>query len=133
MRLARGSGLIETHDAAELRRAVGESIARGDLRQIVCGYLELARRHMDAGAHAAAAAELEEGVDVLTLGDGPTAEHPPDVLWRLLLPLALLYARMGDGQRAFSMLEAGRKVAERSRSLAGSERVVRVRELLRAL
>jgi serine/threonine protein kinase len=129
-RLARGSGLLTPRTTNDVRRGLGAAIASGQLSQIVAGYLDLARLHIDNSDHKAAANELEEAIDVLTVGEGAQTASPPEPLWRVLLPLASIYARLGDHGRALSILETGRKVAECHHSSVGTERARRLRDLL---
>lgn len=130
-RLARGSCVIAPRTTTEARRVLGAAIIAGQVPQIVAGYLDLARLHIDDLAHKAAANELEEAIDILTHGEGPRSSNAPEPLWRVLLPLASIYARLGDRSRALSVLDAGRKVAERHGSSVGIERARTLRELLR--
>ena len=78
-RLARGSdgcGLGHAGRVAELRRAIGEALIRGDVPGIANGYLDLASMLAREGRLSEAACELEEGIDVVSAGRGPDA---PDV------------------------------------------------------
>lgn len=99
-----------------------EAIRRGDVTQIVNGYLELARRLVDDQALAAAARQLEEAVDLVTAGAGPHAPDAPEPLWRLLLTLAAVYDGLGDRMRARRAALDGRSHAIRCRSPVGRER-----------
>jgi len=90
-RLARGSDWTgHGADLARLRWAIGQAIMRGDVTGIANGYLALAGALGDKQRFAAAARELQEGIDLLVAGRGriaPGARHPAD---RLIAELAAL-------------------------------------------
>ena len=97
-RLARGSeGHVFPHDTRieGLRRAIGEAIARGNIREIAEAYLTLAHGLVATSRYAAAAHELQEGIDVLGASEssGPYAD-------RLSIELAALYEKAGERDRA---------------------------------
>jgi tRNA A-37 threonylcarbamoyl transferase component Bud32 len=121
-RLAAGTSPRRRPDPRGARRALLEAFERGDVGQLVAGYLELARALVDSHQLAAAADELEEAVDVLTHGGGPTADDAPESLWRVLLALAALYAGLGDARRARRAARAGRDHAARVGSRPGTQR-----------
>lgn len=121
-RFAAGSRPQPPRDTGDLQRALGLAITRGDLDQIVAGYLELAGVLVDARQLMAAAKELEEAIDLITHGGGPAAPNAPEPLWRLLLALASIYAGLGDPLRALDAARAGRRHAERQDSAVGRTR-----------
>ena len=97
-RLARGSdcsfvGTVER--LRQLRCMIGEALMCGDITRIANGYLELANA---LGEHqaAAAACELQEGIDILTAGRGPSAVDVPQVAERLFVALAALHEQAGS-------------------------------------
>jgi serine/threonine protein kinase len=97
-RLARGSeGHVFPHDTRieGLRRAIGEALARGNVNEIAETYLTLAHGLAETSRYAAAAHELQEGIDVL--GAGPSGAAYAD---RLAIALAALYEQAGDRDRA---------------------------------
>jgi hypothetical protein len=95
-RIARGSDWSgRGADLARLRWAIGQSIMRGDVTGIANGYLALAGALGDKQRFAAAARELQEGIDLLTAGrarSAPGARHPAD---RLIAELSALRDQLG--------------------------------------
>ncbi len=74
--------------AEYLQLAIGDSLRAGD-REFLCQcYLDLTASLEKQGRRAEAMKELEEGINVITLGDGLRTTHGPDRLWRLGLKLA---------------------------------------------
>jgi len=73
-----------------LQRAIGAAIATGDGDLIAETYLDLASVLTRTGKHAVAARELEEAIDLMTLGDGPRTPRAPSLLWKVVLKLAQL-------------------------------------------
>lgn len=105
-----------------VRLALAEAITRGDVAQIVAGYLGLARSLVDRHDLGGAIAQLEEGIDVVTAGTGPSAPDAPEPVWRLLLALAALYDGIGDHARARRAALTARAQATRCNSPVGRER-----------
>jgi hypothetical protein len=102
-RLARGSdgpGVGHGARIAELRRAIGEALTRGEVAGIANGYLDLANVLVRGERRSEAACELEEGIDVLSAGRGPNAPDAPKLLDRLVIALAAIYEETGDRQHA---------------------------------
>jgi len=102
-RVARGSDAsAEGH--VELRRAIAGALLRGDVPGIADAYRALAAalaRELQLGA---AICELEEGIDVITAGQGPTGAQASASLDQLVASLAALYERAGEtdlARRAF--------------------------------
>ena len=83
-----------------LRTAIGEANTRGANDEIAEGYLALAGAVASVAGAPAAARELEEGINIVTAGEGPRARRAPAGLWRLLIELARLHAADGDRTRA---------------------------------
>lgn len=98
-RFGRGSD-VSGLQVTERRRAIGASIARGDIPGIARGYLRLATELASDGHHAAAARELEEGIDVISAGRGHRAAGVPAEVDELVFALANLYERAGLRERA---------------------------------
>lgn len=73
-----------------LQRAIGAAIATGDGDLIADTYLDLASVLIRLGKSAAAVGELEEAIDLMTLGDGPRTPRAPSRLWQVVLKLAQL-------------------------------------------
>jgi serine/threonine-protein kinase len=98
-RFARGSAvreIVKSPRAQELDRAIGEAIVRGDIDAIATGYRELARELANEQRFAAAVCELQEGIDLLSVGcsagSGPVNQ--------LVTALAALYEEAGERARA---------------------------------
>ena len=90
-RLARGSNMEKLNEGKRFgiqRRAIGLALFSGDLDKIADGYARLADDLNSERCVAAAARELEEGIDVLTGLGGPVAAHAVD---RLVIALARLH------------------------------------------
>ncbi len=85
-RLCLSDGRFE--DAIErFHDALGPLIAQGALERILAVYRHLGLAHVRAGRVDKAFAELEEGLDLCTLGEGPAATTELS-LWRYLLAMA---------------------------------------------
>lgn len=117
-----------------VRRALGLAIPGGQMELIAELYLDLSHVHLRNGAPAVAMAELEEAVDLLTLGEGFEADGGPDAMWRLLLRMAQLSTSLADPggqqQRAVSLGEAALRQAQRVRTRLG---IARVQSMLASL
>ncbi len=106
---ARGRVAIARGDAAagceHLRNAIGLALRAGD-REFVCEtYVDLAGALRDLGDPGAAAAELTEGIDVLTLGEGLAGKLTAERLWLLGLRLAELRLQAGEVTLAESVAQ----------------------------
>ncbi|MGE0548149.1 MAG: serine/threonine-protein kinase [Kofleriaceae bacterium] len=112
------------------RASIGEAIISGDHHEIAIRYLELARMLVDDQQLPAAARELEEAIDVVTVGEGPSSRRSP-VLWRLLLALAAIYDGLGDSRAEQTALD-GHAHAVAIGSDVGRERAVALRRRLQA-
>jgi len=84
----------------ELRRAIGDALVVGDVTLIADGYVKLAASLAADRQFAAAARELEEGIDVLAAGAASEGSKLRGPLDRLLVALAALYDESGQRQRA---------------------------------
>jgi serine/threonine-protein kinase len=73
-----------------LRRDIASARSRGDAAAIAAGYAELAAQLAREQRVGAAIRELEEGVDVLTAGQGPPGADAPEPVQRLVSALAAL-------------------------------------------
>ncbi len=87
-----------------LKSALGPAMAAGDREIMAATYEELGRTYAQAGDFKTALAELQEGLDMFTLGEGPRAalEFP---VWRYLL-------RMCDYSRHAKALTEARQWCE---------------------
>ena len=91
---------------------------------LVCElYLDLATALLRAGDPEAAYHELVECIDLVTLGEGPTAIHGPDPFWRILRAQAQLVDNAGDSYKALRLAEGALFHAQRVRSRFGTARV----------
>lgn len=79
-----------------LQRAIGAAIATGDGALIADSYLDLASVLIRLGKGAVAATELAEGVDMMTLGEGPRSPRGPVNLWKVCLKQAQIAVASGD-------------------------------------
>jgi hypothetical protein len=84
----------------ELRDSIGAALACGDPARIASGYLELAEALGDDREPGAAARELQEGIDILTGGRGPSAADAPVIVKPLVIALAAIHERTGDRRLA---------------------------------
>ncbi len=80
-----------------VREAISDGILAGEADLLTEAYMFLANLLVHTGQIAEAAAELDEGLAMVTAGtqDGP----PPASLWKLMAKAALLAARMDPGKR----------------------------------
>jgi serine/threonine protein kinase/tetratricopeptide (TPR) repeat protein len=109
-------GAIEAY-----QRALGPVIAQGRRDALLEIYAELAKAWAAAGKHQRALAELGEGLDMCTLGDGPRAAIDVS-LWRYLLAFADLHERAGDVRMARVWVEHALFQAERRNEELGQMR-----------
>lgn len=112
---------------ATVRRALGLAIPNGNMDLIAELYLDLSHVHLRNGSPEVAMGELEEAVDLLTLGEGIDANGGPEAMWRLLLRMAQLGTSLASGEleqrRAVKLGEAALRQAQRVRSRLGMARV----------
>jgi serine/threonine-protein kinase len=78
-----------------LKQALGAALTCGDQASILRAYFELGRIHSATGEPAGAVAELREGLDMVTLGEGPRARSELK-LWRYLLKVCEIHRSTGD-------------------------------------
>jgi serine/threonine protein kinase len=133
-RLARGSEANNRPDQRldQIRAQIGAAIVKGDVAEIATGYLELAGIVAAFIGHPAAARELEEGIDVITGGEGASSRRAPAHLWRMLLDLARYYHSAGDRMRARIMGGYARFHAIAVRDVEGEELAKTLLDNLRA-
>jgi hypothetical protein len=97
-------GVAGRHEHDERLRfqygAIARALQRGALDEIAEGYLELARTLVGAGQLAVAIRELEEGIDVVSVGRPVGTVGPAPSLARLLAGLAGLHGLAGDDASA---------------------------------
>ncbi len=90
--------------AQALQKALGATIALGDAEIMLGMYAELGNAIARAGNPDRARRELEEGLDMCTLGEGPRARIGVS-LWRYLLGVARLHKENGDLRQARTWIE----------------------------
>jgi serine/threonine-protein kinase len=124
---ARAQLLYSTGDEAggitAVQHAIALALGSGQTELLTKLYLDLSSMHLRSGDAAQALAEIEEGVDLVTLGEGPNASTGPHDLWRLLLRLAQLVGAAGRGEAALALGEAALAHAARVGSGLGAARV----------
>lgn len=106
-----------------LRDAIGVAIVGGQ-RDLLCElYLDLATSQLRTGSPAGAVTELEEGIDLVTAGEGPGAASGPRPLWRLCYRLAQLHALEGRRERAVQVAEDALRHANVAGARVGAARI----------
>ncbi len=105
-----------------LEKAIGAAIASGDGNLIADAYVDLATVLIRVGKSAEAARELEEAVDLITLGDGARSRRAPAHLWQVVIKLAQLAAADGDHRRAAELAEVALLQAQRVAARVGAAR-----------
>ena len=106
-----------------LRRAIGLAIPTGQMDLLSELYHDLSSMYLREGDSNAAMAELEEGIDLITLGEGAAATGGPSLLWRLLMRYAQLHSAVGDLRQAITVGEHALFHAKRVHSRLGSARI----------
>jgi hypothetical protein len=105
------------------REAIGLAIPTGKTELLCDLYIDLSSMHLRNSDPAAARQELEEGLDMITLGEGARAEGGPPSLWRLLLRLAQLHSSDDEVSHAISIARHALEHARRASSRVGLARV----------
>jgi eukaryotic-like serine/threonine-protein kinase len=109
--------------AAALREGIGLAIVTGQ-RDLICDlYLDMATTHLRESLASAAVTELEEGVDLVTGGEGGQAADGPHALWRMLYRLAQLQALEGRRERAVEIGDHALRHAARVGARVGIARI----------
>jgi hypothetical protein len=108
---------------AGLRKAIGQALAGGSGELIAELYLDLSTVLMRAGNSEAARRELDECLDLVTLGEGAAASSGPEILWRVIMRLAQLADGVNDTARSIQLGECALMHARRIKSRLGSARV----------
>lgn len=88
------------HRVRRQYRTIALAVERGALEDITDGYLQLARALVRSGRLAVAIHELEEGIDVVSVGRPLAAVRPAPAVARLLAGLAGLHGLAGNHARA---------------------------------
>lgn len=128
IRLHRASSKLKAADgdiqgAIEVcRKAIAMAMRIFELDLLTETYLDLATMLLRSGEPQAAARELEESIDLITVGEGPSAARAPAQFWRLLLRLGQLLAASGKTTKARSMVENAARLAKANESPLGVAR-----------
>jgi serine/threonine-protein kinase len=104
------------------RQAVGIAIPIFAVELLTETYLDLATMMLRNGQSAEAAVELEESIDLITMGEGPSTTSAPTQFWRLLLRLGQLLSSEGQSMKALRMVEHAARLAESNKSSLGVAR-----------
>lgn len=115
-----------------LRAAIGLALVAGDPALLTDIYLDLAAALTRSGDVKDAIDELLEGIDLVTAGDGITAEGGPANLWQAFLRFAKLVSTRGQIERAIEFAEAASRHAKRVSSRPGSARAYSLLTMLLA-
>ena len=103
-------------------KAVGQAVLVGDSELLTEMYIELGRVLALVGEMAQGVTELEEGLLMLTGGEGLAATQGPPGFWRLLVDLAWFRSRTGRKDLALETAKRALWHAERERSKLGMAR-----------
>ncbi len=104
------------------REAIAMAMRIFELDLLTETYLDLATMLLRSGEPQAAARELEESIDLITVGEGPSAARAPAQFWRLLLRLGQLLSASGKTTKARRMVENAARLAEANESSLGVAR-----------
>ncbi len=96
-----------------IHTAIGRAIRGGDPEFLCQAYLDLARTLDSRGNSAQALSELEQAIDLITLGQGLNALSAPGGLWRVAFALAERQLGAGDTERARTTATAALAQARR--------------------
>jgi serine/threonine-protein kinase len=104
------------------RKAIAIAMRVFELDLLTETYLDLATMMLRNGESEAAARELEESIDLITMGEGASATKAPAQFWRVLLRLGQLMATAGKGKQAQPMVQHAARLAEANGSALGVAR-----------
>ena len=104
------------------RDAIRLAIPMFDLELLTETYLDLATMQLRHGDAASAAQELEESIDLITMGEGAATARAPSQFWRLLLRLSQLLSAEGKTTRALHIVQHAVRLAASSGSSLGIAR-----------
>jgi tetratricopeptide (TPR) repeat protein len=118
--LSRVGKYDESTDA--FKRALGPTIATGDRPRMLDIYRELAQVYVRLGTPKTALTELQEGLDMCTLGEGPRAavDFP---IWRYVLGIGTTFRAAGELVQARTWCDHALFQAERGDDRLGLLRV----------
>jgi serine/threonine protein kinase len=110
-RKATDTRLDRIEQLRELRCVIGEALARDDVAQTADGYLAVAQLLRGERRFAAAASQLEEGIDLLVAGNEMIAADRAVAIDRLKVALTTLYeagvAQQSGSARELALRHAG--------------------------
>ena len=75
-----------------------------------------------SGDSASAISELEEAVDLITMGEGPASDNAPKQFWRLLLRLGQLHHTKGNSTKGRFLVQHATRLATLHESPLGVAR-----------
>ncbi len=107
----------------KLRNGIGLVIRDGDKELLAELYLDLSSMYLRKGEPDVAIAELSEGLNMVTMGEGAEAKSGPQILWRMLFRMAHLYYKAENLRSAVIFAKNALRHARRIRSRIGSARV----------
>lgn len=117
--------LDRTEQLRELRCLLGEALARDDVAQIADEYLAVAQLLRRERRFAAAADQLEEGIDLLTAGCEMIASERAAAVDRLKVALTALYEAGVTGKAVhLASWRCARRLRSRSHARVPDERTV---------
>ncbi len=108
---------------AELQLAVKAALALGDATALCETYLDLGDALARSGQPDDAARELDEGILLVTQGDGPSADAGPDGLGRLVARLAEVKLSQGEVADAARLVGHAVRLAQKSERALDRARV----------
>ncbi len=104
------------------REALRLGLMAGDRELLAELYINLGKTLANRQQWQAAVAEMSEGVDLVTAGEGPGAEDTPACFWRLLVQLAECQIENGGLKPAVELAAAALQQARRHDSGVGKAR-----------
>jgi serine/threonine-protein kinase len=105
-----------------LRTALDHALRSGNPGLLAEIYLDLAGMLQRQGDNRAALEELQEGLLMITAGEGPRSTEAPDITWRVVARMGELALALGKAQNALGYGEAALFQAERVGSPVGAAR-----------
>jgi eukaryotic-like serine/threonine-protein kinase len=113
-----------------LRRAIGKALGFGAMSLLCELYVDLATCLMRQGSLDNARTELNECLDMVTMGEGITAMDGPQSMWRVLRLQSQLTQTLGDSVLAIRLAEAALLHVTRVQGRLG---IARVRAMLASM
>jgi tetratricopeptide (TPR) repeat protein len=103
-----------------LKKAIGDAIVGGDVDILSEMYLELGELLVRSNDIQQALEELDEGMDLVTVGQGPASTNGPRVLWKLLLRMAQYRARLGGEADIAAAVELSKGALQQAKRVASA-------------